>query len=272
MSNNGLTVEKQPSANVSKTKQVTEFPNKLVESFTQINNKYNQKLKSLQVAQEEFTLSQDEASAIAGGALNGFYSSETQKIDENFYKKQQKIDEKSQKIKNSFEISDKKLDDGYKKDKRTLDIKAIESGWKNSSIYQNLQTNLENSYNENKQNLKMDLNEKNNNLEFQKSILETEKQNALKNFNISYAQKLSKKIEEITNEFNKQNKTAQNKIAENITNIQNVAKQEKAASLLSYLKNYTKSDARAFLNRNQNFLINELGDVVFRSVADWVNK
>ncbi|MBR7091548.1 MAG: hypothetical protein IKC79_03780, partial [Clostridia bacterium] len=116
--------------------------------------------------------------------------------------------------KNNIDTATQKLNEDYQTDKAKLDSevisdiegnqqRAINQGIQDSSILNNQQLATIKDYEQNSAGLKNEYNVELNALEIKKSLVEAQKELALENFDISYANKLNSEIRRLTNEQNK---------------------------------------------------------------------
>lgn len=266
---NQTTIQNQTSSNSKSIKTQTMLPTNLIQSFEQVNQKYSNEINLLKDKKNTLTLGgEGVAEKLATDELNSYKTANTQTIQDKYSKKQENLDQKSLQSQNSFNEKLSSLNEKYENNQKNLNETALNSGWKHSTIYQKQMKQLENDFTTSKNDLTSSYNQHQAEIEFQKTLLETEKQNALKNFDISYAQKLSKKIEELTSNASKQNKSEISKVDTRLSQLQDMANQDKALSVINYLNTYSKAEAKAFLNLHQNTLLSELGSQVFKIVKE----
>lgn len=264
---NQTTIQKQTSSNSKSIKTQTMLPTNLIQSFEQANQKHSKEINLLKDKKNTLTLGgEGVAEKLATDELEPYKTTNTQTIQDKYNKKQENLDQKSIQSQNSFNEKLSSLNEKYENNQKNLNETALNSGWKHSTIYQKQMKQLENDFNTSKNDLTSSYNQSQAEIEFQKTLLETEKQNALKNFDISYAQKLSKKIEELTSSASRQNKSEISKVDTRLSQLQDMVNQDKALSVINYLNTYSKAEAKAFLNLHQNTLLSELGSQVFKIV------
>ncbi len=264
---NQTTIQKQTLSSLKNPQIQTMLPTNLIQSFEQANQKHSKEINLLKDKKNTLTLGgEGVAEKLATDELEPYKTTNTQTIQDKYSKKQENLDQKSIQSQNSFNEKLSALNEKYENNQKNLNETALNSGWKHSTIYQKQMKQLENDFNTSKNDLTSSYSQNQAEIEFQKTLLETEKQNALKNFDISYAQKLSKKIEELTSSASKQNKSEISKVDTRLSQLQDMVNQEKALSVINYLNTYSKAEAKAFLNLHQNTLLSELGSQVFKIV------
>ncbi len=254
---------KTSSANVS-------FPSELSQKFEQINNKYQSELSTWRNKQQELTLTDQEAKNQATENLSEYYNTQTNKINDNYQTKQEKLD--TNRISNQNKYYDQlgKATDDYNQDVEDLRFDSIDKGWRVSSIYDNQLDLISNEYSQQKEALDNENKAYLDNLAFKQAILEQERESALEEFNLTYADKLTTEIEKIQQEFEKANASERENVDEQIEDILLDIGREKTAETLRYLQGKSKDEQIAFINDNPG-LKDELGRWYDVFVA-WVNR
>lgn len=259
-------VSSEPKLSVSKT---------LIDEFGAVDTKYAERLndltekkKTLQSATPDFTyeaidilkdFKQDSLNTIEGD-----YMADLQKINQNIAKNSEKNAKNAQNV-----------NDNAEKSKNDLLKKALNSGWENSSILDNGIENIDRETNK-----QLSLLEKQSSLDssansLKKTLLEIEKENALKNFDIKYASKLDKQIASLENQFKltEDGKQISKQIAnvnDAISDVEDQKRMEKTKSLLGYVNGLKKQEGLDFLSQNRDELINEVGLSWYNSVHGWL--
>lgn len=256
--------------NLLNSSQTKTLPSSLKEKFEGVNKKYQEKLSYWQGKQDEQNAMHKQFEDLAGDSLSEFKQDSIDKIYSNFGEKEKTLNDKKSKQNNSFLEDKKNLNTSFEKAKEDLKYEAIDKGWRNSSIYENMLTKLELSKSQKSNNLDEKHRQKMLELDFQKKFLEEQKQDALQKFDIAYAQKLSKKLAELENEYQKQNKQLLNDIKQGLYKVTDNIQGEKAAIVLSEIKKMNKKDAKLYLDNDE--IKNELGQNWFNLLVAWVDK
>ncbi len=254
---------KTSSANVS-------LPSELTKKFEQINNKYQSELSTWKNKQQELTLTDQEAKNQASESLSEYYDTQTNKINDKYQTKQEKLDSNRISNQNKYYEQLGKATNSFNQDMQDLRFDSIDKGWRVSSIYDNQFDLISNEYNHQKEALKNKNKAYLDNLAFQQALLEQEKENALEEFNLTYADKLTTEIEKIKKEFEKANASERENVEKQIEDILLDVGREKTAETLRYLQGKTKDEQIAFVNNNPS-LKDELGRWYDIFVA-WINK
>ena len=110
-------------------------------------------------------------------------------------------------------------------------------------------------------------------LQFQKELLETQKENALENFDIAYAKKLNDEIASLTKEMEQSNSNAYTyeSINNELSNINSQVQQHKAVTLINYLAQKSKLEAASILSSGKQELIDTIGTPWYNNVLTWNN-
>ncbi len=263
---NGMTIQKQTSSTLKNPQRASVLPKSLVESFDDVNAKYYEKQKQVQDYKNSVSLSQPVAESLASDLLKDYKAENFEKITQKYDQKQENLDEKSNKAANTFNEKLNSLTQKFEQNQSNLNAEALDKGWKHSSIYEKESKQLEDDFLASKSLLENNHSQNQSALDFQKTLLLQEKQKALEDFNIAYAQKLSKKIEELTKDYNSAHKTEIKQAETREGQIQDMINQEKAKQLLNYLKSFSKDEANAFLRMHEAALEKELGNQVFVAI------
>jgi len=269
-STNNLEMEKETNSTKNSSSNVS-LPSELKQKLQSIDSKYSTELSTWKDKQSSLTLTDDEANQLANNQLSEYYNTQLSKIQNTYTNKQDKLEQSKISTQNKYDSQLDNAQEDYQEDKTDLKFDSIEKGWRVSSIYNNELSQIESEYNSTKGNLSAEQSSKLDSLTFQQSLLEDEKESALQSFDIAYAQKLSEKIEDIKEEFEKVNSTERGEADSKVEDILSDIGREKTAEVLYYLNSYSKEDAIKFLNDNSE-LESELGTSWYTALVNWINK
>lgn len=260
----------------------------LLENFKQIDQKFSsQDSGSLDLEKKTFTkMSDEDIKERAENNLFDYKESSLKNINDEYSAKENSLDENLQQAKQSAIEKKNEAKDLYSSLKNNASKDAIKRGLARSSIVINVLDAFDKGMIEEYNKINQEISTKIDSLNSQKQLLDEQKQNALNSFDISYAVKLSNKIDEINKslqeqeqkilEYNnqiaekeakyeaerKQNaldyaKYIQNNGTEAITQLKN---NEKYTIAKDYLMSLSKQDALDELNYNKIFS-SELGPI-----------
>lgn len=260
----------------------------LLENFKQIDQKFSsQDSGSLDLEKKTFTkMSDEDIKERAENNLFDYKESSFKNINDEYSAKEKSLDENLQQAKQSAIEKKNEAKDLYSSLKNNASKDAIKRGLARSSIVINVLDAFDKGMIEEYNKINQEISTKIDSLNSQKQLLDEQKQNALNSFDISYAVKLSNKIDEINKslqeqeqkilEYNnqiaekeakyeaerKQNaldyaKYIQNNGTEAITQLKN---NEKYTIAKDYLMSLSKQDALDELNYNKIFS-SELGPI-----------
>lgn len=210
------------------------------------------------------------------------------KINADFEKSSANIKDKQNKLTNAYDdgvIAQKaKLDNQINK----IDEKSISQGIKNSSINAQLKDGLQRQYDVSAATTQGEYLSKLNSLQLQKNVVEQQRDNALANFDIAYANKLNKQFNVLTNEYNKALKNAQEyqtileqkraeieedfnaQYGQTIKKLTYDMQKEMTLDAFVKLKDLPKSQAQQILNTNPQ-IRDYLGDW-YSALELWLNR
>ncbi len=246
------------------------LPSNLQQSFSDIDTKYSAELSVWQNRKEQLTLTPENAAELASGKLSEYHSTELGKITDKYQQQEDKLTDSKISSLNKYGDKLAKAFEDFQEDSYGLRFEAIDKGWRTSSIFDNQQLRLAGEYNLSSEALHSERNAKLAQLDFQLSLLEEQREDALAKFDIAYAQKLSAKIDEVTKTYNKENKEQFQSIDSNLASVQSDIGREKAAAVLTYLDSKTKSEKLRFLEENPE-LEEGLGSW-YELLVHWISK
>lgn len=142
--------------------------------------------------------SDEEIRKQAEDSLKSYEDKEQKGIENEYAAGNRKLDEESQKLGGDFESQSKKIEQTYENAKESNKNTFIRRGLSRSSIMQENLKNLDESKNVAQDTLANELKQNLEKITIERDLLETQKQSALESFNISYAVKLSEKINKLT--------------------------------------------------------------------------
>lgn len=142
--------------------------------------------------------SDEEIRKQAEDSLKSYEDKEQKDIENEYAAGNRKLDEESQKLGGNFESQSKKIEQTYENAKESNKNTFIRRGLSRSSIMQENLKNLDESKNAAQDTLAKELKQNLEKITIERDLLETQKQSALESFNISYAVKLSEKINKLT--------------------------------------------------------------------------
>ncbi|MBQ7603068.1 MAG: hypothetical protein IJU58_02895 [Clostridia bacterium] len=131
------------------------------------------------------------------------------KIKADFEKNSANIQDKQNKLEKAYEEGVEAQKAKLNNDINKVNAKSILHGIKNSSINAQLKDNLQRQYDAGVATSQQEYLSKLNSLQLQKNVIEQQRDNALANFDIAYANKLNKQFNVLTNEYNAALKNAQ---------------------------------------------------------------
>ena len=179
----------------------------VLDSFKQIDKKYSFDNDEIKLERKTFTApSTEEIQSIAEDSLQEYKLSGIDKIKTNYASKISDLDQKE--IQNQQNLTSKKsqLKGVYEELKQDASNDSIKQGLARSSIIVNVLDAFDKEMLDTYSKLDSEYNSQFKKLQEEKSLLETQKKNALDAFDISYASKLNDKIEEINASIEKKQK------------------------------------------------------------------
>jgi len=297
----------QYSFDENTTKEIeesTKNSKNLLEKFSDIDKKYDTLTNSnseLNLTKMEYSVpSVFEVETKAKNKLEDYRNSNVNAIEEKYATKIDQVDEQKNDIKSNTAKEIATLEQRYNQIKDDAKNDAIKRGLARSSIVVNTLNNVDLKKLESIKELESTANDKIEKLNSTKNSLETEKQNALSSFNISYAVKLQDEINSITEEIekNKQSIIKYNNEVENlmakwqkeqeddeyekttklakliseygISVFDTLKQNEKYALASEHFLNINKSDALKELNNN-NVYKSELGKINYNKLLEEIN-
>lgn len=259
-------VESKPKLAVSKN---------LLDEFSNVDNKYAGTLDSLNKKRESLQTITPDFSSRAEAKLSDFKETNLGDIETDYQTDLQKINQnKAKKVEKSAK-NVQVLTKNTEQKKIGLIEKALNSGWENSSIYENGIKKIDDETASELSVLNQQFSADMAAVNLQKTLLEIEKEKALKNFDLKYASKLEKQINSLKKEYAKTHdeKQIQAELDDTLNTIADVEDQkrlEKAKSLLNYVNGLKRQEALLFLNNNQTELVSQVGKSWFNSVQNWI--
>ena len=257
----------------------------LFDEFKNIDKKYSFDNSSLTLDRMEYTApTQEEVEESAKSSLQSYLDQGKNDILEEYSSKVNSINDLQSTNKENLSAQKDSLKNTYQELKQNASEDSIKRGLARSSIIVNVLEAFDQKMLDEYSNLDREYTQKFQELEEEKSLLENQKESALKSFDISYATKLNEKIEEINNEIAEKEKEVleyNNKIAETeaeyklnqqkqnqelvdfigkygSTALNRVKEEEKYNRALSYFYTLDKDEALAELLNNNQYKV-ELG-------------
>ena len=258
----------------------------LFDEFKNIDKKYSFDNSDLTLDRMEYTApTKEEVEESAKSSLQSYLDQGKNDILEEYSTKVDSINNLQSTNKQNLDTQKESLKNKYSELKQDASMDATSRGLARSSIVVNILDAFDQGMLEEYSKLDQEYNQKFQELEEEKSLLESQKQNALNSFDISYATKLNEKIEEINKEIEEKEKEVleyNNKIAETeaeyklnqqkqnqelvdfigkygSTALNRVKEGEKYNLALSYFYTLDKDEALAELTNNEQYKI-ELGN------------
>ena len=258
----------------------------LFDEFKNIDKKYSFDNSDLTLDRMEYTApTKEEVEESAKSSLQSYLDQGKNDILEEYSTKVDSINNLQSTNKQNLDTQKESLKNTYSELKQDASMDATSRGLARSSIVVNILDAFDQGMLEEYSKLDQEYNQKFQELEEEKSLLESQKQNALNSFDMSYATKLNEKIEEINKEIEEKEKEVleyNNKIAETeaeyklnqqkqnqeladfigkygSTALNRVKEGEKYNLALSYFYTLDKDEALAELTNNDQYKI-ELGN------------
>ena len=213
----------------------------LFDEFKNIDKKYSFDNSDITLDRMEYqapTKEEVEQSAIA--SLGSYLDSGKKDIENEYESKVSDINKLQSTNKDNLISQKNDLKETYQELKQNASEDSIKRGLARSSIIVNVLEAFDNKMLEDYANLDKAYTQKFQELEEEKSLLESQKQNALNSFDISYATKLNEKIEEINKEIEEKEKEVleyNNQIAEKEAEFK-LDQQDRNQELLEYIGKY----------------------------------
>ncbi len=285
--------EEQTEKLTEKTKKYSD----LLNQFKEVDKKYQPATDEIKLQKKSFEMpTEQEIKKQADSSLEEYKKSELQNIDDDYNTKSTVIDEK---IKSETQSLDNKKDETkelYTNLKDNASKDAIKRGLARSSIVINILDAFDKNMVKEINKINEEIQSKVSSLNSQKDLLTEQRQSALNAFDISYALKLTNKIDEINKSLAEQeqkvieynNQIAQKEaeyeqkrqksnleyaeyIAKHGTDaIDEMKREEKFNYAKDYLMSLPKSDAIVELNTN-TALNSELGAKYFNKLRTIIN-
>lgn len=216
----------------------------LLSNFKNIDEKYDFTPNELNLQRKTFEgKTDDEIKDEAQRSLKEYKDTGLADIEKTYEDKKVSLDENIEDAKSQGESKKSETTSLYSSLKEDAKQDAIKRGLARSSIVINVldafNQNMINEYNK----INEEISSKIQNLTSQKSLLDEQKQNALNSFDISYALKLSNKIDEINEKLKQEEQKVQeynNQIAEKEAEY-NSKQTDKALTYAKYIQQYGKS-------------------------------
>ena len=230
----------------------------LLENFKQIDQKFSsQDSGSLDLEKKTFTKMTDEdIKERAENNLFDYKESSLKSINDEYSAKENSLDENLQQAKQSAIEKKKEAKDLYSSLKNNASKDAIKRGLARSSIVINVLDAFDKGMIEEYNKINQEISTKIDSLNSQKQLLDEQKQNALNSFDISYAVKLSNKIDEINKSLQEQEQKIleyNNQIAEKEAKYEAERKQN-ALDYAKYIQN-NGTEAITQLKNNEKYTI-----------------
>ncbi len=133
--------------------------------------------------------------------LAEYKQNELNKIDEQFYEKSLELNKNKESAKTQTDLTKQNLDTYYKQAAKSAEDQALKRGLQRSSIIVNQLDAFSKEQIEDYKQLDLELGNQINSINFQLNALNAQKQNALNNFDISYAVKLQEQISKLNEDL-----------------------------------------------------------------------
>ena len=267
--NNNYQIEKSQTKLVSQ--KVRTLPSELTDKFEKIDKKYESEISAWKSKRDSLTLTDENAKSQAVEKLSEYYNTEMGKIENKYSTKESKLKDLDKTLNEKKSAQLEQVKDDYTQDLQDLRYDSIEKGWRESSIYQNEQGQIESDFLRKNSEIDRSINEKLEVLSFEKSMLEREKEQALEKFDIAYAQKINSKISQIQKEFEKANSSERKKVEAQLETLLEDVGREKTREVLSYLNKKSRLERQQFLSDNPN-LKDEIGKSWYAILTSWIAK
>lgn len=247
----------------------------LINQFNNIDNKYSDTLNLLNQKRSSLTKTSPDFKSLAEEDLGDFKEVNLEKIENSFQTDLQKINQNNAKNIEKSAKNAQNIANNAELKKKELKEKALNNGWENSSIYEGGIQNIDEKTNEELGYIGQQASANSAAINLQKTLLEIEKENALKNFDIKYASKLDKQISSLKSAYLKkyggtQIQTELNETINSIAEIEDKKRMEKARDLLNYVNGLKRQEALLFLANNKDELVNQVGKSWFNNVQNWI--
>ncbi len=231
----------------------------LFDEFKNVDKKYSFDNSNISLERKEYTApSAEEVEASAKESLQSYLDEGKNDILEEYTTKVNSINSLQATNKDNLNEQKAELKNTYQELKQNASEDSIKRGLARSSIIVNVLDAFDNGMLEDYANLDKEYTKKFQELEEEKSLLESQKQNALNSFDISYATKLNEKIDEINKEIEEKEKEVleyNNKIAETEAEYK-LNQQKQNQELLDYIGKYgTTALNRAKENEKYNLAL-----------------
>ena len=236
------------SEDTDKITEKTKNYSDLLSNFKKVDEKYNFSGDELNLERKTFKGKTDEEiEKQAKDSLQEYKETGIQDIEKSYNDKKSNIDQQMQSLKDQGEEKKKETTSLYSSLKENAKQDALKRGLSRSSIVINILDAFDNNMINEYKKINEEISSKMQSLSNQKSLLDEQKQNALNSFDISYALKLSNKIDEVNEKLKQEEQKIleyNNEIAEKEAEYQ--AKQkDKALSYATYIEKYGKNSLNA---------------------------
>ena len=236
------------SEDTDKITEKTKNYSDLLSNFKKVDEKYNFSGDELNLERKTFKGKTDEEiEKQAKDSLQEYKETGIQDIEKSYDDKKSNIDQQMQSTKDQGEEKKKEAISLYSSLKENAKQDALKRGLSRSSIVINILDAFDSKMINEYKKINEEISSKMQSLSNQKSLLDEQKQNALNSFDISYALKLSNKIDEVNEKLKQEEQKIleyNNEIAEKEAEYQ--AKQkDKALSYATYIEKYGKNGLNA---------------------------
>lgn len=229
----------------------------LLQNFKKVDEKYNFTPNDLTLERKTFEgKTDDEVKDEAQRSLKEYKDTGIADIEKSYSDKKTALDENIHDTKTQGESKKQETVDLYSSLKDDAKQDAVKRGLARSSIVINVldafNQNMIDEYNK----INEEISSKIQNLTTQKTLLDEQKQNALNSFDISYALKLSNKIDEINEKLSEQQQKVieyNNQIAEKEAEYKS-KQTDKALTYAKYIQSYGK-DGINVLKQDEKFTL-----------------
>ncbi len=264
--------QKYKIENITNSNVKTSLPETVQNKFKEIDEKFSGEEQIWNERKNYYDTITDVAKVKAEQNLQDYKTQNLNNIESEYQQDLRNFNSNKTDEKNKLLSQKQGLVDSAEKTKADLKQQALESGWRYSSIYENGLKEIDSNLQKETEMLKEDFNVQQNIYNLKKTLLETEKENALSNFDIAYANKLEKEIQNITKEMQNSEEMPYSlkDIEQQLSDISNQKQTQKAQTLFNYVGSLSKQDALNFLNDEQNSLKNEVGQDWYNSIVNWI--
>ena len=241
----------------------------LYTKFKEVENSYQDSMNVWLNRKKELDESANNIKSQAEQNLNEYKTSNINSINQKYIEKELKLDEKYAKTQKEYMEDMQNLDAEKLNDSENLIYDSIKKGWRNSSIYDNTLQKINLNHQNELNVLKTENSSQVQSLDFQKELLERQKEEALNNFNIAYAKKLNDQISKLTEEMQQGVEYDYQDIDAGINAVNEKIQQGKASAVVNYMASMSRQQGSSFLAENADELKEIIGEKWYNTVVAW---